>query len=311
MGKLEEMMRELGANVGESMGEGRGRDAAGSGTPPVHGVPHAPAYAGVPARLQGVSKSKAAAEIPVDKIQPDPDQPREEFDEDALQRLAESLKSRGQLQPIRVRWDEGRGAYVIVCGERRWRAAVKAGLPMMSCVVMEGPVAAVDLLALQLIENCVREDLRPIEQARAFKALIDQNGWSVRRVADEVSVSHVSVVRALSLLELPEAVQSQVEQGALPPATAYEITKVADPAEREQLAARAVEEKLTRADVVAAREKRETRPKPRRVELKVPNGCTVTISLTDPVSDDEEAIVALQHAIRILKKQRASRPDAA
>ena len=92
-----------------------------------------------PDRLQGVARSKNAAEIPVDRIGPDPDQPREEFDAEALGRLAESLKTRGQLQPIRVRWDEEQGAYVIVCGERRWRAAELAGLPTMSCVIVDGP----------------------------------------------------------------------------------------------------------------------------------------------------------------------------
>ena len=125
-----------------------------------------------------MAKSKDAVEIPLDKIVPDPDQPREEFDPEALERLAESLKTRGQLQPIRVRWDEAQGKYVIICGERRWRAARMAGLATMSCVVSEGPIDAGELLALQLIENCLREDLRPIEQARAFKSLMDRNGWS-------------------------------------------------------------------------------------------------------------------------------------
>ena len=86
--------------------------------------------------------------IPIEKIQSDPDQPREEFESEALDRLAESLKVRGQLQPIRVRWDEGRGVYVIIIGERRWRAAVQAGLPTMSCVVHDGSVDPGELLAL-------------------------------------------------------------------------------------------------------------------------------------------------------------------
>ena len=75
------------------------------------------------------------------RIEPDPDQPREDFDPAALERLAESLRARGQLQPVRVRWDEGRGAYVLVCGERRWRAARMAGLQALSCIVMDAPAS--------------------------------------------------------------------------------------------------------------------------------------------------------------------------
>ena len=98
MGKFEEMMRTTAANADESLGQGR--DHTFVALPQV--VP--------PARLQGVTKSRNSVEIPVDRVQADPDQPREEFDEESLGRLADSLKQRGQLQPIRVRWDEGRGS---------------------------------------------------------------------------------------------------------------------------------------------------------------------------------------------------------
>ncbi|MBV8609900.1 MAG: ParB/RepB/Spo0J family partition protein [Singulisphaera sp.] len=252
MGRLEEMTRTLGANVGESMGEGRHA---------VHRVPTAE----VPARLRGVAKSRNAAEIPVDRIVPDPDQPREQFDEESLGRLAESMKSKGQLQPIRVHWSEERGAYVIVCGERRWRAAVQAGLSALTCIVMDAPASQEELLVLQLIENCCREDLQPIERARAFKSLAERNGWSVRRVADEVGCSHVSVVRAMSLLDMPESVQERVAEGDLPPATAYEISKVEDRDAQEELARAIVDEKLTRSEVAeVVRSVRARRPAPSR-----------------------------------------------
>src|SRR5262249_22242797 len=154
-------------------------------------------------------KSKNAVEIPLDKLAPDPAQPREEFNEEALSRLAESLQTKGQLQPIRVRWDEGRGVYTILVGERRWRAARMAGLPTIAAVVADGPIDAGELLAIQLVENCLREDLKPIEQAKAFKILIDRNGWTVRQAAHELSINHSNVVRALALLELPQTVQEQ------------------------------------------------------------------------------------------------------
>jgi ParB family transcriptional regulator, chromosome partitioning protein len=300
MSKFEDLMK-AGANIDESMGAGVTR---GPGSPP-------PATSSAPARWQGVGKSKNALEIPVGKVLPDPDQPREEFDEDALSRLAESLRTRGQLQTIRVRWEESRGAYVIICGERRWRAAVKAGLPTIGAIVVEGTMTPAELLAVQLVENCLREDLRPVEQSKAYRALMEQNGWSIRQLAGELALDHSAVARALKLLDLPESVQSRVERGDISTWTAYEIAKVGDAAEQEQLAARAVEEKLTRAGVVAAREHKAARPKPRKLEVKAPNGCTVAVILPDPDLDDDDALVALQHALKVLKKQRASRSEAA
>jgi len=235
MGKLDDLRGRLGGNVGESMGQGR---------TPVSTA----AAAGIPARLQGVVKARHAAEIPVDKIHRDPGQPREEFDEAALRRLAESLKAKGQLQPIRVRWDEGQGVYLVVCGERRWRAASMAGLATVTAVVMEGDVSPGELLAIQLVENCLREDLRPVEQAKAYRNLITRHGWSIRQLAAELALDHTAVSRALSLLDLPEAVQAQVEQGRIPPWTAYEIVKVDDPAAQTELASRVVAEGLSRAE---------------------------------------------------------------
>jgi ParB family chromosome partitioning protein len=267
MGKLDELRRQTAGNIDDSMGVGRV-------SRPLETA------AASPARWQGVTKSKSAAEIPTDKIGPDSDQPRTEFDEDTLQQLAESLKARGQLQPIRVRWDEGRGAYVIICGERRWRAAQMAGLPMMSCVVVDGVLDPAELLSIQLIENALREDLKPIEQAKAFRALMDRNGWSARQVARELAYPQSSLVKILTLLELPAAVKDHVERGSLSPATAYEIGKLDSPEAQADVAARAVAEGLNRAEVVAAVRERATKsartskgngakPKPRRTSATI------------------------------------------
>jgi ParB family chromosome partitioning protein len=241
MSKLDELRRVGASAAAESMGAGV----------PIHGVSTVGPIA-TARRWQGIAKAKNVADIPTEKITPDPDQPREEFDRDALDRLAESLKTRGQLQAIRVRWDEGRGAYVILCGERRWRAATMAGLATVRAEIHEGALAPADLLALQLVENALREDLRPIEQARAYRTLLDRNGWSTRELARELSIAQPQVVRTLALLDLPASVQEHVEQGALPPATAYEVSKVEDPAEQAALAARVVAEGLTRAETVRA-----------------------------------------------------------
>jgi ParB family transcriptional regulator, chromosome partitioning protein len=116
-----------------------------------------------------------------------------------------------------VRWDEGRSLYIIVCGERRWRAARMAGSTTMSCVIMDGPISPAELLSLQLVENLVREDLKPIEQARAFRAVMQMNGWSTHDVARELAVDQSSVVRALKLLDLPAAVPADDRRGRPPP----------------------------------------------------------------------------------------------
>src|SRR5262245_7495776 len=171
MGKFEEMMRTTAANADESLGQGRDHTCAV--LPQV--VP--------PARLQGVTKSRNSVEIPVDRVQADPDQPREDFDEESLHRLADSLRQRGQLQPIRVRWDEDRQHYVILVGERRWRAAQMAGLPSLSCIIVEGDLGEAERLSIQLIENALREDLKPIEQAKAYRTLMEAHGWSGNQLA--------------------------------------------------------------------------------------------------------------------------------
>jgi len=236
MGKFEDLMKTAGANIDESMGAGDSRGIAR-------------ATSAAPARWQGVIKAKDAAHIPLDRIVRDEAQPREDFDPEALQRLADSLRIRGQLQPVRVRWDEGRGAYVIVAGERRWRAARMAGMTALSCVIDERPLDPAELLAVQLVENALREDLKPVEQARAYKRLMGANGWSSRQLAAELNVSQAAVVKALALLDLPAEVQARVEQGGLAPSAAYEISKLDDPEEQEAVAEQAVNASLNRARV--------------------------------------------------------------
>ena len=234
----------LGGNIQESMGA----PASGGGSASGAGGPLPPSH-GVTARYDGVTRPKDALTIPVEKLLPDPDQPRREFDEEELERLAESLKTRGQLQPIRVRWDAGQGAWVIVSGERRWRAARRAGLPALACVEVKGELSADTVLEDQLVENCLRTDLKPVEQARAFEALMDRKGLSGRQLADLLNLSRMTVARALSLLELPADVLDQVEQGTLTPSAAYEVGKITDAGVQAEVARAAVAEGLTRSEV--------------------------------------------------------------
>jgi ParB family chromosome partitioning protein len=302
MSKLDELRRTAGQNVKDSTGGDR---IAAS----------APAASGPPPRWKGVVRSKDSAAIPLDMIIADPDQPRTEFDEEELARLAESIGSRGQLQPCRVRWDEGRGAYMILVGERRFRAARMAGLATLDCVMVEQAISPDELLAIQLVENALREDLKPVEQARAYRRLMDARGWSTRELATELAIAQSSVVRALALLELPPSVQEQVEQGALGPTVAYEVGKLERPEDQVAVAQVAVEQGLRRAEVAElANQVRARRPAPERPTKPEPvaydlGDASVTVRWKKPGAS---VIQVLRRALKeAQERERAGEADAA
>ncbi len=197
----------------------------------------------------GRKRLDAAYMIRLDRIVPDPGQPRTEFDPEALARLADSLEQRGQLQPIRVRWDDATDRYIVVVGERRYRAAKLAGLQTITCVVTTGAAAPQDLLEDQLVENALREDLKPIEQARAFRSLLTARGLTQRQLAERLQVGHASIARALALLELPAPIQAEVEAGKIAPNTAYELSKVDHPVAQATLAREAAGGRLRRDEM--------------------------------------------------------------
>jgi len=200
-------------------------------------------------QAEGRRRLEAASLIRVDRIIPDPDQPRTEFDPGALELLAASLKARGQLQPIRVRWNDEADRYVVIVGERRFRAAMMAGLETVACIVADGSASAEDILEDQLVENALRMDLKPVEQARAYKTLLAARGYSQRDLAERLNIGHSSIARALALLGLPDEVQAEVEAGAIAPNTAYELSKVTDPGEQAELAREAVGGRLRRDEI--------------------------------------------------------------
>ena len=130
---------------------------------------------------------------------------------------------------------------------------------MTATILARAPEAG-ERLALQCIENLLRSDLRPVEEAKAYRQLMRLNGWTAAQLSRELAVSESKVTRAMALLELPEPVQEQVEQGVLPPATAYEISKIDDRGEQAELADRVVREKLTREETArAVRERKQAR----------------------------------------------------
>jgi ParB family chromosome partitioning protein len=215
-------------------------------------------------RYAGLDRIKGAFELPLDRIVADTNQPRREFDQGSLVELAASMRARGQLQPCLVRWDEALSKWVIIAGERRFRAATLGGLSALSCVEFKGELSADDLLELALIENALREDLKPLEQANAFKALIDRRGWTYRELAANLHIATSSVARALALLDLPTSVQEQVASGELAPSVAYEVAKAGDADTIREVAAEVVSSGLTRGEAIE-RVRRATKPKGRGV----------------------------------------------
>ncbi|GIV01606.1 MAG: chromosome partitioning protein ParB [Fimbriimonadales bacterium] len=163
-------------------------------------------------QLIGEQNDASTKEIPVDAIEPNPDQPRKEFDEQSLQDLAQSIRTVGLLQPIVVK-QVGHDRFQIIAGERRWRAAKLAGVARVPVVVRTG--SATDSLALALVENLQREDLHPLEAAEAYAALMERFGLTQEEVAERVGRSRSAIANALRLLKLPEEIREGLASGKI------------------------------------------------------------------------------------------------
>lgn len=166
----------------------------------------------VAAQGDGQGQGTGLAMLSVASIEAHPDQPRRHFDEEALAELAASIGQRGVIQPVIVRPLQG-GRYQLVAGERRWRAAQKARLHEIPAIVRDLPER--EVMAIALIENLQREDLNPIEEARAYQRLAEGEGLTQAEIADLVDKSRSHVANLQRLLALPEEVITLVERGAL------------------------------------------------------------------------------------------------
>ncbi len=192
-------MSGLGRGLGALLGESRREEPLVAG--------------GIPAQTSGtVSATTGLAQLPVALIEPDPGQPRRHFDETSLGELAESIAARGVIQPVIVR-PIGEGRFQLVAGERRWRAAQRVQLHEIPALVRE--LSDRDVMALALIENLQREDLNPVEEARAYHRLAEQEGLTQAEIARFVDKSRSHVANFQRLLQLPETVLDLVEEGRL------------------------------------------------------------------------------------------------
>ena len=223
-------------------GLGRGLDA-------IFGSEH------LDARLKPMTEM---AEISVSAIFPNPTQPRTEFDEEALEELADSIRTLGVIQPITVK-RQGDGKYIIISGERRWRASRMAGLTEVPVVIKE--LSDDEAMALALIENLQREDLNAIEEAQGIKALMDTLSLTQDEAAERVGKSRPAVANALRLLKLPDSVIVLVSDGKLSPGHARALLGFKDEQDIIETADLIIEKGLTVRDVEKLVKKRNKEPK--------------------------------------------------
>lgn len=237
---------------------GKGLSSLIPGSPP-RAVPSKPQPAGDTGLIQ----------IDIDRIRPNHKQPRDRFDEEHLRELARSLQQQGVLQPVVVR-PAGDGAYELVAGERRWRAAQIAGLLRLPAVVRN--VSDDKLLELALIENLQREELNPIETANAYQMLIDELHLEQQELADRVGKPRSTIANSLRLLNLPVPVQELIRDGRLTAGHAKPLASLTQSAVQVELARKFVRDGVSvrQAEALVARLNRK-RPAAEQPKERDPN----------------------------------------
>ncbi|MCS7006664.1 MAG: ParB/RepB/Spo0J family partition protein [Thermoleophilia bacterium] len=218
--------------------------------------------------LLGDAGQPELVHLPIETIHPNPRQPRRRFEPEAASGLAASIRLQGVLQPIIVRRRE-EGGFELVAGERRWRAARAAGLPTLPALIRD--VGDSESLLLGLVENVAREQLSPVEEARAYASLVDEFELSLSEVAERVGRSKSSVSNRLRLLELPEEVLWMLARGDLTEGHARAVLSLPDDEARLRLARRIVAEGLSVRAAERAARNGGARRRPRRTSALDPN----------------------------------------
>ncbi len=244
--------------------------------------------------------------VEVGKLSPAPTQPRKSFIKEEIERLAASIAARGVLQPLRIRPDPERQCWWIVTGECRWKAAVEAGLTHVPCIEVDGEISEADQLADQVIENSVRNALRPLELARALAKLKALKGCNSRVLAEELGLSGSAITRAEALLTLTPDVQAMVDDGRLAESAAYEISRLPDEASQRKLAFAVASGEKSRDD--AAEEvrdrvgKRKVTPKGGRISCRLDGGVSITVTRAGESLTKADVLLAVDHLRKVAKK---------
>ncbi len=240
----------------------------------------------------GSPGSSTAVELPIDSISPNANQPRKAFGDKALRDLSASLGQSGVLQPVVVR-RVGEG-YQLIVGERRWRAAKLAGLTRIPAVIREATDA--QSLELALVENLLREDLNPMEEAEAYQRLLAEFNWTQEELAQRVQRDRSSIANCLRLLKLPELIQADLRAGRLTMGHARALLSLTSPAEqlklREEILAHSWSVRATEEGVQAKRARPARRILRRSHEL---------------AAVEDSLRVALATRVRIVGSERAGR----
>ena len=209
-------------------------------------IPNTVGEAKVKKEAQNAAELKAPETfVKITKVEPNREQPRKNFDEDALQELADSIKQFGLLQPIMVQ--DRKDHYEIIAGERRWRAAKLAGLKEVPVIIRN--YTEREIVEISLIENIQREDLNPIEEAQAYKRLLTEFNLKQDEVAERVSKSRAAVTNSIRLLKLCDEVQKMVIDEMITTGHARALLAVENPEEQYTLAQKIFDEKLSVRDV--------------------------------------------------------------
>ena len=212
------------------------------------------------------SKTLGVRHVPIDRIDPNPDQPRTRFEQGALDELTASVREHGILQPILIRPIDDTNRYQLVAGERRWRAATAAGLATIPALIEE--LDDDTALEIAIIENLQREDLSPLEEAVMYDRMVKEHGYSIRRLAQKLGKDKGYLENRLRLAGAPPEIQALVSVRKDTISHAYELLKVEDPKKRRRLAEQVAAGELT---LVKLRERVEGRRRPRRaVEVEPP-----------------------------------------
>ncbi len=240
--------------------------------------------------------------VPLSRVRPADRQPRTEFDDRAVEELSLSIRENGIIQPIVVREVEP-GDYVIIAGERRWRAAARAGLQVIPVVVREETESSAYQLAL--IENIQREDLRPLEEAEAYRHLLEAKGLTQEALASRVGKDRATIANSLRLLRLPAELKAALASGALSPGHIRALLTVPDEAAQLSLAVRAeVEGWSVRETERHARQQRAEPIEPPAAALHEAEGPTETVEprRPDQVALEDQLRGALGAAVRLAER---------